>query len=137
MDMREINKSVISEFRANDGKLSVPMEGAPILLLTTTGRHSGTAHTTPVGFIDADGHLAVAAANGGADHHPDWYRNIETDSQVTIEVPGASIPSIATIATGEERSDLLQRIAESLPGMSDHVSATTREIPVVIFTEAG
>lgn len=110
--------------------------GAPILLLTTTGRHSGTAHTTPVGFIDADGRLAVAAANGGSDQHPDWYRNIERDSQVTIEVPGASIPSIAAIATGEERGDLLQRIAESLPGMSDHVSATTREIPVVIFSEA-
>jgi deazaflavin-dependent oxidoreductase (nitroreductase family) len=136
VDMREINKGVISEFRANDGKLSGPIEGAPILLLTTTGRHSGTAHTTPVGFIDADGRLAVAAANGGAADHPDWYRNIESDSQVTIEVPGASIPSIATIATGAERRDLLQRIAESLPGMSDHRSATTREIPIVVFSEA-
>ena len=136
MDMREINKGVISEFRANDGQLSGPMEGAPILLLTTRGRHSGKAHTYPVGFIDADGRLAVAAANGGADHHPDWYRNIENDNQVTIEVPGASIPSIATIAAGAERSDLLQQISETLPGMSDRVSATTREIPVVIFSEA-
>lgn len=136
MDMREINTGVISEFRANGGKLSGPMEGAPILLLTTTGRHSGTAHTTPVGFIDVDGRLVAAAANGGSDHHPDWYRNIEHDSQVTIEVPGASIFSTATVATGAERSDLLHQIAESLPGMSDHLSATTREIPVVIFSEA-
>ena len=37
VDMREINQGVISEFRANDGKLTGPMEGAPILLLTTTG----------------------------------------------------------------------------------------------------
>jgi len=136
MDMREINKGVISEFRANNGQLSGPMEGAPILLLTTTGRRSGNAHTTPVGFIDADGRLAVAAANGGADQHPYWYRNIESDNQVTIEIPGASIPSIATIATGAERADLLERLTESLPGMSDHVSATRREIPVVIFSEA-
>ena len=136
MDMREINKGVIGEFRANDGKLSGPMEGAPILLLTTTGRHSGRAHTTPVGFIDADGRLAVAAANGGSDHHPDWYHNIDSDNRVTIEVPGASIPSIATIASGAERSDLLRRIAESLPGMPDHLSATTREVPVVILDEA-
>lgn len=135
MDMREINKGVISEFRANDGQLSGPMEGAPILLLTTTGSHSGKAHTTPVGFIDADGRLAVAAANGGSDHHPDWYHNIESDTHVIIEVPGASIPSIATVAAGAERSDLLERIAESLPGMSDHVSATRREIPVVLFSE--
>jgi deazaflavin-dependent oxidoreductase (nitroreductase family) len=132
--MREINKGVIDEFRAGDGQLSGPMEGAPILLLTTTGRHSGKAHTTPVGFIDAEGRVAVAAANGGSDHHPDWYHNIDSDNQITIEVRGASIPSIATIAAGAERGDLLQRIAESLPGMPDHLSATTREIPVVIFS---
>lgn len=136
MDMQDINKSVISEFRANDGKLSGPMAGAPIMLLTTTGRRSGSAHTTPVGFIDAGGRLVVAAANGGSDEHPDWYRNIEKDRHVTVEVPGASIPSIANIASGDERSDLLRQVAESLPGMSDHVSATTREIPIVIFSEA-
>lgn len=136
MDMSEINKAVISEFRANDGELSGPMEGAPILLLTTTGRRSGTGHTTPVGFIDAGGRLAVGAANGGSDHHPDWYLNIESARQVTIEVPGALISSTATIATGAERSDLLRQMVEGLPGMSDHVSATAREIPVVIFREA-
>jgi deazaflavin-dependent oxidoreductase (nitroreductase family) len=135
VDMREMNKGVITEFRANDGNLSGPMEGAPILLLTTIGRSSGNAHTTPVGFVDADGRLAVAAANGGSDHHPDWYRNIESDGHVTVEVPGASIPSVATIATGADRTDLLEQLAASLPGMSDHVSATTREIPVVVFTE--
>ncbi len=137
MDMREINKGVISEFRANDGQLSGPMEGAPILLLTTTGRSTGEQHTTPVGFIDVGGRLAVAGANGGSDQHPDWYRNIANDHQVTIEVPGASIPSLATIAEGAERAELLERLVDSLPGMSDHVAATSRAIPVVIFTEAG
>lgn len=136
MDMREINKGVISEFRASEGQLSGPMEGAPILLLTTTGRRTGVAHTTPVGFIDAGGRLAVAAANGGSDDHPDWYHNIESDSRVTIDIPGASIPSIGRITTGSERDGLLQRLLETLPGMSDHVSGTSREIPVVIFGEA-
>ncbi len=137
MDMREINKAVIGEFRSNDGQLSGPMEGAPILLLTTRGRSTGERHTTPVGFIDAGGRLAVAAANGGSEQHPDWYLNIQSNLQVNIEVPGASIPSIATIAEGTERAELLDRLVEGLPGMSDHVAVTSREIPVVIFTEAG
>lgn len=136
MDMREINKGVISDFRSNDGQLSGPMEGAPILLLTTTGRSSGTSHTTPVGFIDADGRLAVAAANGGSDEQPDWFRNIEFDNNVTIEVPGATIASVAVVASGSEREDLLQRLSASLPGMDDYISAANREIPVVIFAEA-
>ncbi len=136
MDMRAINEGVITEFRTNDGILSGPMEGAPILLLTTTGRVTGTAHTTPVGFVDAAGRIAVAAANGGSDVHPDWYQNIESNGQAIVEVPGASISSTATIATGAERAELLDQLAATLPGMSDHVSATTREIPVVIFSEA-
>ena len=134
--MKDVNEGVISEFRANDGKLSGPMEGASILLLTTTGRTSGNPHTTPVGFIDAGGRLAVAAANGGSDQHPDWFRNIEQSSQVTIEVSGASIRSVAAIAEGGERDKLLQRLAEALPGMADHLSSTDREIPVVVFNEA-
>ena len=135
MDMREINRGVIAEFREHDGKLSGPMEGAPILLLTTTGRTSGTPHTTPLGFIDAGGRLAIAAANGGSDDHPDWFRNIERDSSVTVEVPGATIPSRAEVATGSERDELLAALVASLPGMSEHVTATSRAIPVVVLTE--
>lgn len=136
MDMREINKGVIAEFRDNGGQLSGPMEGAPILLLTTTGRSSGQAYTTPVGFVDAGGRLAVAAANGGADSNPDWFRNIENDQNVTVEVPGACISAVATVVSGVERTELLDRLVEGLPGMGDHVSVTSREIPVVVLSEA-
>lgn len=137
MDMREINEGVIREFRANDGQLTGPMQGAPILLLTTTGRRMGEPHTTPLGFIDVDGRLALAAANGGSDDHPDWYLNIEHDHRVTVEVPGATIPSVARIAAGGERAELLQVLTDTLPGMADHVAAANRDIPVILVTEAG
>jgi len=35
--MKAFNKSIIEEFRANDGKVGGPFEGATLLLLTTTG----------------------------------------------------------------------------------------------------
>ncbi len=136
MDMREINKGVIAEFRENEGRLSGPMAGAPILLLTTTGRTSGAPHITPLGFVDAGGRLAVAAANGGADQDPDWFANLQASDRVTVEVGGATIASVAVAAQGQERDELLAKLVESLPGMADHVSATTREIPVVVITEA-
>lgn len=135
-DMKALNQAVIAEFRANDGMLSGPMAGAPILILTTTGRRSGKQHTTPVGFIDAGGRLAIAAANGGADDNPDWFHNLAQNSAVTIEVPGATIPSLAVVAQGDERASLLAQLAESLPGMSDHIAGTGRQIPVVVLTEA-
>lgn len=136
-DMREINTQVIKDFRENGGELSGPMAGAPILLLTTTGRRSGGEHTSPVGFIDDGGRLVVAAANGGGDAHPDWFHNLSANSEVTVEVVGRTIPSTATIVTGTERTDLLDQLSQALPGMSDHLAATSREVPVIAITERG
>jgi hypothetical protein len=44
----DFNRALIDEFRANDGKVKGPFEGAPLLLLTTTGAQTGREHTTPV-----------------------------------------------------------------------------------------
>lgn len=137
-DMREINRHVIAEFRANEGRLSGPMKGAPVLLLTTKGNKSGTDHTTPVGFIDDDGRLVIAGSNGGADQDPDWIHNIRSQGPaacVTIEVPGATIEAAAKFVQDPERNELLGQMAKALPGMSDHLSATDRSIPIVILTE--
>ena len=60
-DMREINPSVIAEYRATGGKLSGPIAGLPVLLLTTSGCRTGDSHTTPLGFT-TDGHRLIVAA---------------------------------------------------------------------------
>ena len=39
------------EFRANQGKVGGQFEGAPLLLLTTTGAKSGQARTHPVMYL--------------------------------------------------------------------------------------
>ncbi len=133
--MREVNRGVIAEFRANDGELSGPMAGAPILLLTTVGRRTGREATTPLGFVDDGGRIVVAAANGGADHHPDWYLNLLAEPTVRVEVPGASMPAAASEAFGAERERLLGALVATLPGLEDHVAATEREVPVVVLSE--
>jgi hypothetical protein len=53
VDTRAFNRSVIEEFRANGGVLGGQLAGKPMLLLTTTGRRSGQARTTPLllGFV--------------------------------------------------------------------------------------
>lgn len=133
VDMQEINRQVIEEFRSNDGQLSGPMQGAPVLLLTTTGRRSGASHTTPVGYIDIGGRLAVAASNGGSDQVPDWFLNLGASDRVRVELPGATIDSIAKTTTSAERLKLLDQMVTQLPGMADHLAATDREVPVVIL----
>lgn len=43
----DFNRKVIDEFRANEGRVGGPFEGAPVLLLTSTGAESGEPRTTP------------------------------------------------------------------------------------------
>src|SRR5713226_4328424 len=47
-ELNDFNQSVISEFRANQGKVGGQLANMPVLLLTTTGAKSGRAITKPL-----------------------------------------------------------------------------------------
>ena len=59
-DMKAFNAKLIEEFRANDGKLSGPLEGRVLMLLTTTGARTRSEHTVVVGFKPRLGIAGVA-----------------------------------------------------------------------------
>ena len=66
--------------------------GAPLVLLTTTGRTSGEERTWPLlAPRDGDAYL-FAASNRGHDHHPAWYLNLETNPAVTVRDGGTARP---------------------------------------------
>jgi hypothetical protein len=62
--MSDWNSQVIEEFRAHGGKVGGFYEGAPLLLLTTTGRRSGKPCTTPLGYQTEGARLIVIACAG-------------------------------------------------------------------------
>jgi deazaflavin-dependent oxidoreductase (nitroreductase family) len=132
--MTAINTSVIEQYRRNGGRLSGPMADLPVLLLTTTGRRSGRPHTTPLGYVTDGARFVVAASAGGAAADPNWYHNLLAVPSVTIEVGPDTHTAQASIARGAYRDRLFDRLAATLPGMSDYAARRTREIPVVVLT---
>lgn len=105
--------------------------GQEFLVLETTGRRSGERRTTPLSFTrDGDGFVLVAS-NGGARRHPDWYRNLEADPDVTVEVGGERIPVRATTVAGADRDRLWRVAVRSYPGYAAYQLRTRRHIPVV------
>ena len=73
--MTDWNAHVIEEFRANEGKVGGNFEGAPLLLLHTTGAGSGLERVNPPMYQALDnGRLAVFASKAGADTDPDHVR---------------------------------------------------------------
>jgi deazaflavin-dependent oxidoreductase (nitroreductase family) len=130
-DMREINVHVIEEFRANGGKVGGMFEGAPLLLLTTTGAKSGRELVSPLVMTAEDDRWLIYASVGGADHHPAWYHNLVANRDVTVEVGTERFPARARVVTGEERDRLYAEQASRMTNFREYQERTSRVIPVV------
>ena len=128
------NTKIIAEFRANAGKVGGNFEGAPVLLLTTTGRKSGHRYTNPMMYMQVGDDLAVFASKSGADTDPDWYLNLVEDPTVTVEVGAEEFQATATAVTGSERDRIYAEQAARYPGFAEYESMTVRVIPVVRLT---
>jgi deazaflavin-dependent oxidoreductase (nitroreductase family) len=131
--VNEFNQQIIDEFRANAGKLGGGFEGAPVLLLHTTGAKSGKARVNPLAY-QADGNrYVVFASKGGAPTNPDWFHNLRANPQVTVEVGDDTFPARARVAEGAEYERLWSRQKDLMPGFAEYEAKTTRVIPVVVL----
>jgi deazaflavin-dependent oxidoreductase (nitroreductase family) len=136
-DPNDFNQQIIDEFRANGGKVGGPFEGAPLLLLHSTGAKSGQDRIHPV-MYQADGdRLAVFASKAGAPTNPDWYHNLLAHPQATVEVDDRTVAVKARVAGDEERDRLWSKQKELYPGFAEYERQTSRQIPVVILEPAG
>jgi deazaflavin-dependent oxidoreductase (nitroreductase family) len=110
--------------------------GAPILILTTTGRKSGEERVRPLIFGEDDGRYVVVASQGGAPSHPDWYLNLAADPNVHVQIKGDRFAARARTAEGEERERLWRTMAEIWPPYDEYQRRTDRTIPVVVLERA-
>ena len=128
-EFRTYNHGVISEFRANHGKVSQPP--FPILLLTTTGARTGRHTTVPLGFrVDDKGRVFVVGAKAGAPKHPAWFHNLRANPTVTVELGDSTYQARAVITTGAERDHLYRMVSD---GTSAYEHNTDRTFPVIIL----
>jgi deazaflavin-dependent oxidoreductase (nitroreductase family) len=131
--VNDFNASVIAEFRAHGGRVGGPFEGAPLLLLTSTGAKSGEERTTPVMYLPDGERMVIFASKAGAPTNPAWYHNLVANPTATVELGTESFQARARIASGGERAELYNRQAELRPQFADYAEKTTREIPVVVL----
>jgi len=134
VDVSEFNDLLIADFRAHGGEITDgPFKGRRLLLLTTKGKRTGKQRTTPLAYHSDGERYVVIGSKGGAPTHPDWYRNLVADPNVTIEVGGERFAARATPARGPERHRLYDQHAEKMPVFRDYEKKTTREIPAIVL----
>ena len=119
--------------RRSGGKFGQKFRGAPVLLLTTTGRKSGDKFIFPLFYGTEGGSYFVVASKGGAPQHPGWYRNILANPDVDVQVGTKKLNARARTTAGEERSRLWKKALEFWPPYADYQLKTEREIPVVVL----
>jgi deazaflavin-dependent oxidoreductase (nitroreductase family) len=110
------------------------MRGAPVLLLITVGRKSGEKRTAPLLYIKEGNDYVVVASKGGMSHHPLWYRNLEANPEVEIELGRDTIKARGRRAGDAEKKALWPKLVAMYPDYDDYQARTDRDIPVVILT---
>jgi deazaflavin-dependent oxidoreductase (nitroreductase family) len=116
-----------------DGRDGHIFEGVPTLLLTTKGRRSGQARTTPLIYGRSGDRYLVVASRGGAPKHPDWYENLTAQPEVQVQVAADRFKARARTATSAEKPALWKTMAAIWPAYDEYQAKTTREIPVVVL----
>lgn len=116
---------------------STPAGGSgtlPALLLITRGRKSGEQKLLPLIYKKVGDAYVIIASKGGAPSHPAWYLNLKAAPDCDIKVGALDVAVTARVATGAERADLWQQLAEVYPPYNDYQkNAGSREIPVVVL----
>lgn len=134
---QDFNARIIDEFRANQGRVGGPFEGATLLLLQHVGAKTGKDRLNPLVYNRDGDRYVIFASKAGAPTNPDWYHNLKAHPNVTIEVGTDAIEVHAEEATGEERDHLFEAQTERSPQFAEYQSKTDRVIPVIVLTPIG
>jgi deazaflavin-dependent oxidoreductase (nitroreductase family) len=132
VDMRELNQGIIAELRANAGQSGA--SAAPLVLLTTAGAKSGNPHTTPVCVREDNGRLVVAGSAGGRAVHPQWYKNLVANPELTVEYLGDTYQARAsTVPNSIDRNRLFDMMSEVIDGLYRYQDKCRdqRQIPII------
>jgi deazaflavin-dependent oxidoreductase (nitroreductase family) len=138
-ELNELNRGIIAEFRANEGRVGGPFEGAPLLLVHHVGRTSGKEYVNPVSYLPDDGDddsMYIFATLNGGPTNPSWYYNLTTAGEATVERGTSAFPVTVTDVTGDERDRIYAEQVKVAPNFADYAKKAEgiRVIPVLRLT---
>ena len=133
--LKTVNAGHKTLLAVSGGRLGKTAANLAVVKLTTTGRKSGKSRTVMLAApIHGEGRYILVASKGGDDRHPDWYRNLVANPQITLEPIDGNGPLTLTArtVTGDVKADLWTAIATGSKGYAAYRERTERDIPIVI-----
>jgi deazaflavin-dependent oxidoreductase (nitroreductase family) len=129
-------------YRRSQGRIFGRFGDLDALLLTTTGRRTGKARTTPVGYMYEGGRFVVCAVPGHFDVpggpkavQPAWFLNLRANPQAAIDIGKEQIEVTAEVLPpGAERDKYWERITGVYPFIGEFQKRANHLLPMVVLT---
>ena len=135
VNVSNLDEQVIDDFRASEGRVGGPFEGAPIILVHHVGVKTGTKRVSPLRYFPQDdGSMIIVASNHGAPENPAWYHNLKANPRTDVEAVAETFPVLVEEITGEQRNAVWAGILAMAPSLGQFQKMTSRTIPLLRLT---
>jgi F420H(2)-dependent quinone reductase len=118
-------------YRLRKGRGVDRVQGAPVLVVTTTGRKSGRPHTVVVSYVRDGEDLVLIGSAGGLPRHPAWALNLRDRPEGEAQLGGERFRVRSEWLAGEERERLWRRVIELHPFFGGYQQKTDRTLPLI------
>lgn len=142
--IKTMSRANVWLYRKTNGRLggkwrigSAFPRGVPLCLLTTRGRVSGQPRTAPLLYLRDGARVVLVASQGGLPRDPQWYRNVQNDPEVVVQIRADEQVMRAHTADDEERARLWPRLVAVYRDFESYQAWTDRTIPVVVCEPLG
>lgn len=136
-DPEAFENALIADMRAHGGEVtSGPLEGHPLLIMTSTGTKSGERRRAILTFSRDGDDYVVAGTASGAPTDPAWVQNVRDHPNVAIEAEDRAFNAAASVVEGPERDRLWNQHVTRLPHFAEYPKTAGRLIPMVRITPA-
>ena len=102
-------------YRLTRGRVNSTAGVAPLILLTTTGRRSGRARTTPVMYIRDGERFVVSSENFGQERAAAWPLNLLADPRAIVQIGPETVACRARLLDDAEADRYWDRLVEVWP----------------------
>ena len=123
----------IASYRATGGMIGHRLGPLPNLLLTTRGSRTGKRRTVVLTYVQVEGLLGLVASNFGSRSAPHWYRNLQKDPEVEVQLKRRRWVIRARAATPDEWTRLWSAALAIWPAWAGYAQRAGREIPIIVL----
>lgn len=120
-------------YQLSGGIIGGSVFGAPVLILTHTGRKSGRKRTSPLLYLQDGDTFVIVASKRGSDDHPVWFLNLRANPDAEVLMGRNKTRVRAEVANDEERARLWPLLVQMYKSYDEYQKSTSRKIPVVVL----